>query len=312
LTLGACLLFAGQSAQREGMCRGLWQIPAAREVLRRLEPVLGDDLEELTTRATGDRLALNANSQRAIHAHHLGHWFAYRALHPDARLNGAIGHSVGIVAALVAAGALSVEDSATFLAERSRAFSEVCAGLSDPQGLAAVATENLGDLIEELARFPGLVLALRNSRGKGTIGGPIVQIERLAREARERGWPLRVVLLEVEGPYHTPVFEAAGPRLARVLSRIRIAPPSVPVFMGTSGGAETDPERIRELLARQPSSPERYWDAVRSAYAHGCREFLEVASSPQPVTWIPDQLVDEQGEPLPGVTARVVRTEELV
>jgi [acyl-carrier-protein] S-malonyltransferase len=294
------------------MCRGLWQIPAARDVLRRLEPVLGDDLEELTTRAAGEGLALNSNSQRAIHAHHLGHWFSYRALHPGARLDGAIGHSVGIAAALVAAGALSVEDSAIFVAERSRAFSEVCAGLSDPQGLAAVATENLDDLIEELPRFPGLALALRNSRGKGTVGGPIVQIERLAREARERGWPLRVVLLEVEGPYHTPVFASVGPRLARVLSRIVIDPPGVPVFMGTSGRGETDPERIRELLARQPSSPERHWDAVRAAYAHGCREFLEIASSPQPITWIPDQLVDEQGEPLPGVTTRAVTTEELI
>lgn len=294
------------------MCRGLWQIPAARDVLRRLGPVLGEDLEELTTRTTSEQLALNANSQRAIHAHHLGHWFAFRARHPEPPVAGVIGHSVGVVAALVATGALSVEDSGVFLAERARAFSDVCAKLSPPQGLAAVATDDLDDLIEELPRFPGLALALRNSRGKGTVGGPIGQIERLTREARERGWPIRVVPLEVEGPYHTAAFTSVGPRLARVLSEITVHPPRVPVFMGTSGRAETDPRRIRELLARQPSSPERHWDAVRSAYAHGCRAFLEVASSPQPVTWISDQLVDEKGEPLPGVRTRAVTTEELL
>ncbi|HEY6929924.1 MAG TPA: acyltransferase domain-containing protein, partial [Thermoanaerobaculia bacterium] len=243
---------------------------------------------------------------------HLGHWFAFRARHPESPIAGAIGHSVGVAAALVAAGALSVEDSGIFLAERARAFSDVCAGLTPPQGLAAVVTDDLDDLIEELPRFPGLALALRNSRGKGTIGGPVDQIERLAREAREHGWPVRIVPLEVEGPYHTAAFTSVAPRLTRVLSEITVHPPRVPVFMGTSGRAETDPGRIRELLARQPSSPERHWDAVRAAYAHGCRQFLEIAFSPQPVTWIPDQLVDEEGEPLPGVSTRAVTTDQLV
>lgn len=293
------------------MCRALWALAPARAVLSRLEPILGEDLEELTTRAGKDRLALTFNAQRAIHAHHLGHWFAFRAAHPDLPLGGAVGHSVGVVAALVAAQVMSVEDSGVFVAERARAFSDVCARLPEPQGLAAVATENLDDLIEELPRFPGLVLALRNSAGKGTLGGPIAELERLARVAAEEGWPLRVTPLDVEGPYHTAALAAVGPRLDRILSAITLRPPRVPVFMGTSGRAETDPERIRELLARQPSSPELHWEAVRAAYSHGCRRFLEIGSVPQPITWISDQLVDENGEPLPDVTTWAVKTEEL-
>jgi [acyl-carrier-protein] S-malonyltransferase len=312
LSGGDCLLFAGQSVQREGMCRGLWSLPPARGVLSRLAPALGDDLEDLTTRASSDRLALTANAQRAIHAHHLGHWFALRALAPEIRLQGAIGHSVGVVAALVAVEALSVEDSGIFVAERARAFSEICRSLDPPQGLAAVSTETLDDLIDELPRFPALTLALRNSIGKGTVGGPIAELERLARAAREEGWPLRVTMLEVEGPYHTAAFAPVGPRLERVLAGISVHPPIAPVFMGTSGQAETDPDRIRMLLAAQPASPERHLDAVRAAYAHGCRRYLEVASAPQPVTWIGDQLVDENGELLPGVTTRTVTTQELL
>ena len=294
------------------MCRDLWSLPAARAVLSRLEPLLGDDLEDLTTRAPAERLALTADAQRAIHAHHLGHWFALRSAAPEIRLQGAVGHSVGVVAALVAVEALSVEDSAVFVAERASAFAEICRSLEPPQALAAVATETLEDLIDELPRFPGLTLALRNSVGKGTVGGPVAQLERLARIAREEGWPLRVTMLEVEGPYHTAAFAPIVPRLARVLAGIRVDPPKAPVFMGTSGQAETDPDRIRMLLAAQPASPERHLDAVRAAYAYGCRRYLEVASAPQPVTWIGDQLVDETGELLPGVTTRAVTTQELL
>jgi [acyl-carrier-protein] S-malonyltransferase len=306
-----CLLFSGQSVQREGMCRGLWSQPAAREILRRLTPRLGQDLEDLTTTADAETLALTGNAQRAIHAHHLGHWFAFGAHHPGVELDGAIGHSVGVVAALVAAEALSVEDSGAFVAERARAFSEVCASLPEEQGLAAVTTEDLEDVIAQLPRFPGVTLALSNAVGKGTIGGRLADLEAFARACRREGWPVRVTPLSVEGPYHTGAFAPCGPRLERFLAEIPIRPPRVPVFMGSSGRAETDPARIRELLARQPFTCERHLDAVRAAYARGCRRFLEVAQSPQPITWIGDQLVDEQGGLLPGVTTTAVTTENL-
>lgn len=306
-----CVLFSGQSVQREGMGRRLWEIPEAREILRRLEPSLGNDLEDLTTSASNEVLSRTANAQRAIHAHHLGHWSAFRARRPDVRLSGAAGHSVGIVAALVAAGSISVEDSGVFVAERARAFSEVCSRLAEPHGLAAVTTEDLADAEDELARFPGVTLALENSRGKGVVGGRIEDLEAFARTCRAEGWPVRVTPLAVEGPYHTEAFAPCGPRLERVLASIEVRAPRVPVFMGTSGRAETDPDRIRELLAKQPFTRERHLSAIRAAYDHGCRTFLEASSAPQPIFWVADQLIDDAGNLLPGVETIALRTEEL-
>jgi [acyl-carrier-protein] S-malonyltransferase len=306
-----CVLFSGQSVQEEGMCALLWKLPVAREILSRLRPVLGEDLEDLTTRMSEEELTLTYNAQRAIHAHHLGHWFAFRAAHPEISLNGAIGHSVGIVAALVAAEAMSVEDSGRFVRERAEAFSEVCAGLSGWEGLAAISTDSVDDARDAIEGFPGVSLALHNTIGKGTIGGRIADLEAFAQAARREAWPLRVTPLKVEGPYHTRAFEACGERLRIALEKISVLPPRVPVFMGTSGKAETDPERIRQLLAAQPSSPELHLKAVRAAYEAGCRRFLEVASRPQPIHWLRDQLVDENGNPLSDVTARAVTTEEI-
>lgn len=306
-----CVLFSGQSVQRQGMGRRLWEIPEARDVLRRLEPSLGSDLEELTTSASDETLSRTSNAQRAIHAHHLGHWLALGARRPDLRLSGAAGHSVGIVAALVAAGSISVEDSGVFVAERARAFSEACARLAEPHGLAAVATDDLADVEDELARFPGVTLALENSKGKGVLGGRLEALEEFARVCRAEGWPVRVTPLAVEGPYHTEAFASCGPRLERVLEKIEVRAPQVPVFMGTSGQAEIEPDRIRELLAKQPYTRERHLSAIRAAYDHGCRAFLEASSAPQPVHWIADQLSDDQGAPLPGVETITITTEEL-
>ncbi|MDD5629259.1 MAG: acyltransferase domain-containing protein [Elusimicrobia bacterium] len=306
-----CVLFAGQSVQAQGMGQSLWRIPAARDILKRLEPSLGGDLEHLTTEMPNAELAKTFNAQRAIHAHHLGNWFAYRAAHPELELCGAVGHSMGVVAALVAAGAVSVEDSGLFIRARAQAFSDVCKTFAAPQGMAAVITKRLADFQERIAAFPGVSLALHNTVGKGTIGGCWADIEAFAAHVKKEGWPMKVITLKVEGPYHTAAFSPCRPALQAAVERITVRTPQAPVFMGTSGRAESDPARIKSLLVEQADHLERHCEAVRAAYEAGCRDFIEVAYKPQPISWLSDQLVGVDGRPWAGVGAAAVRTAEL-
>ncbi len=306
-----CVMFAGQSVQEKGMGTELWKNRAARKILERLTPSLGEDLEQITTEMGEEELAKTFNAQRAIHACHLGNWFAYKERHPETKINGSIGHSMGIVAGLVAAEAMSVEDSGKFIRARAQAFAEVCARFDAAQGLAAVAADFLGDWTEKINASPGVSLALHNTIGRGTIGGKLADLEAFAAKVEAEGWPLRLKLLKVEGPYHTKAFAPAREALTQALSGIDLKAPKVPVFMGTSGKREEDPARIRELLIAQTDSPELHFDAVWAAYDHGCRRFLEIAYKPQPVTWLGDQLQNEDGALMPGAEGLAVRTAEL-
>ncbi|MDE1975858.1 MAG: ACP S-malonyltransferase [Elusimicrobia bacterium] len=306
-----CVMFAGQSVQESGMGKSLLKLPAARDIVGRLKPSLGDDLEFLLTQMPEAELALTFNAQRAIHAHHLANFFAYQASHPGLELDGAIGHSMGVVAALVAAGALSVEDSGKFIRARAESFSRACRSFQAPMGLAAVSTENFQDVADELATFPGVKVALHNTVGRGVLGGAMADLEAFKQKARNEDWPVKISLLKVEGPYHTPAFSSCRAELERALASLEIKAPRVPVFMGTSGRMETDPVIIKRLLAEQTDSPERHLEAVRAAYAAGCRNFLEVAHKPQPVTWLADQLKGDDGAAWPGVSALAVKTEDI-
>jgi [acyl-carrier-protein] S-malonyltransferase len=288
--MNACALFAGQSVQETGMGVELLKNPVARAVVERLKPALGADLETLLTTTPEAELALTFNAQRAIHASHVAHWHAYRAAHPEFRLDGAIGHSMGVVAALVATEALTLEDSGRFIAARAKAFSDCCKSFAEPMGLAAVSTEDFQDVIESAGEVPGVSVALWNTRGRGTLGGTIAALESYAAKARAEDWPVKVKILKVEGPYHTAAFAPAKAALVSALVSIPVKPPKVPVFMGTSGKAEADPNRIKELLAEQTVACERHLDAVRAAHAAGLKTFVEVTFKPQPVTWLSDQL----------------------
>jgi [acyl-carrier-protein] S-malonyltransferase len=285
-----CALFAGQSVQETGMGVELLKNPAARAVIERLKPSLGTDLEVLLTTMPDAELALTFNAQRAIHASHVAHWLAYKAGRPALRLDGVIGHSMGVVAALVAADALTVEDSGRFIAARAKAFSDCCKAFAEPMGLAAASADDFQDVADSATEVPGVTVALWNTKTKGTLGGTTAALEAYAAKARAEDWPVKVKVLKVEGPYHTAAFLPAKAALASVLASIEVKTPSVPVFMGTSGNAETFPSRIKELLAEQTVACERHLDAVRAAHAAGCRMFIEVSFKPQPVTWLSDQL----------------------
>lgn len=300
-----CALFAGQSVQEAGMGRELLKIPAAKAVVDRLKPTLGADLEALLTTTPDPELALTFNAQRAIHASHVAHWLAWRAKNPGAELDGAVGHSMGVVAALVAAEALTVEESGRFIAARAKAFSDCCKGFTEPMGLAAASSDDFQDVADSVSEVPGVCVALWNTATKGTLGGTTAALEAYAAKARDEDWPVKVKVLKVEGPYHTSAFAPAKTALLETVKTLELKAPKVPVFMGTSGKAETDPARIRELLAEQAVACERHLEAVRAAHAAGCRTFVEASFKPQPVTWLGDQL--EAG----AYTAVSVTTAEL-
>ena len=305
-----CALFAGQSVQEQGMGVELLKRSVARAVVERLKPTLGADLETLLTTMPDAELALTFNAQRAIHASHCAHWLAWKDANPGAELDGAIGHSMGVVAALVAAGAMTLEDSGRFIAARAKAFSDCCKAFPEPMGLAAASSEDFSEIAESVAEVPGVSVALWNTVGRGTLGGTMAALEAYAAKARDEDWPVKVKVLKVEGPYHTSAFEPARAVLATVLDGLEVRAPRAPVFMGTSGKAETDPARIKSLLAEQTVACERHLDAVRAAYAAGCRVFVEASFKPQPVTWLGEQLVGEDGNKLP-FEGRAVTTDLL-
>ncbi|MGZ3711658.1 MAG: hypothetical protein ACXVBE_07870 [Bdellovibrionota bacterium] len=143
--------------------------------------------------------------------------------------------------------------------------------------------DNLKDLLEELHRVPGLELALHNSQGKGVLGGRLRDLNTLAEISKSEEWPVEFRLLKVEGPYHTSAFASCKVPWKEALNNVQSLPPKIPIFMGTSGQQEEDPERIRKLLYLQPFSTELFYQAVSKALESGFRRYLEVANAPQAI-----------------------------
>ncbi len=263
-------MFPGQGAQSVGMGQDL---AATHEVARRTfeeaDDVLGYALSEICFGGPAERLTATDVCQPALVATSVAAFRVAREAGLEPGL--VLGHSLGEYSALVAAGAMDYATALRIVAERGAAMRE--AGRAAPGGMAAL----LGPTDDEaraLAEEAGEVWPANfNCPGQVVLSGSEAGIDRVVALAGERG--VRVARLAVDGPFHSPLIAAAADRLRPALEAWDPVA-SRPPFLSTTTCALEPPERMREVLLDQLTSPVRFGDAVLAAVAQGADRFVEL------------------------------------
>ena len=271
--VGAVWVFSGYGAQWPGMGRLLLdQEPAFAAAVDRLEPLLmqhaGISLRaRLQPDAALDGTAAVQPVLFGLQVALADLWRAH-GLRPAA----VIGHSMGEVAAMVVAGALTEEVGARIIAVRSRLLN----GLSG--GAMAVVDRSpaeVGQLAEELT---SLRIAVYSSPGQCVVAGAADEVERLIAIVSGDGGLARPLPVAAAG--HTPQVDSLLEPLAVQLGRIPTQEPTCRIYTTV----EEDP-RCRAVLdaaywVRNLRQPVRFQQAVTAAAEDGHRTFVEVSAHP--------------------------------
>ncbi|MEU8957810.1 type I polyketide synthase [Streptomyces sp. NPDC048518] len=273
---GVVWVFSGHGSQWAGMCRQLLdRDPEFTRVIDELEPLVAEEsgisLREILCRpevVSGfDRV------QPVIFAIQLGLAAMWRShgVEPAA----VIGHSMGEVAAAVAAGALSVRDGVRVICRRSRLILRAAGqGLMASVALSRAEVERL--LAEDDVR--GVTVAVVASPENTVVGGDADRIRALAAAWDARGVGIRVV--EVDVASHTAHMDPILPELADALAGVTGRTPGT-VFYST---VREDPrERVTFDAAYWSDNLRlevRFADAVRAAAEDGHRLFVEIGPHP--------------------------------
>ncbi len=178
------------------------------------------------------------------------------------------GHSLGEIAALVAAGSLSAADGVRLIAERGRLMQEAAEAAGDG-GMVAVLGEPRG-AVEEIAAAHDLILANDNSPTQVVLSGRTEALGAAEEDLRARG--LRAMPLAVSGAFHSPEMAPAAREFSRVLSGVEFSEPSVPVFSCVTARPFTDPG---EELARSLTDPVRWLEVMTALQEMGATRFVE-------------------------------------
>jgi len=265
-------MFPGQGSQFPGMGKDLYdKYDEAKALFRRADEILGFPLSEVMFNGTEEELRQTKITQPAIFVHSV---IAAKMLGDEFRPDMLAGHSLGEFSALTAGGALAFEDGLRLVLQRALAMQR--ATELHPSTMAAVLgmdDETVEKILEEI---PGIVVpANYNSPGQLVISGETEAVKAAAEKLKEAG-ARRVVMLNVGGAFHSPLMEPARKDLAEAIEKTPFKRPVAPVYQNVTALPETDPEKIKQNLIAQLTSPVRWTQTVRNMIKDGATEFYEV------------------------------------
>ena len=281
-------LYPGQGSQYVNMLKPLRDQEAIvaevfDEADRVMTPLLGKPLSQFifvnhddaeAVAKAEDNLRQTAITQPAVLAadRALTRLLAAYGLTPDFTM----GHSLGEYAALVAADALPFADALEAVSARGREMTQVA--MADNGRMAAVFAP-LAEIERLLKTISGyVVIANINSEHQSVIGGASKAVEQAIDLFQKAGYD--VSALPVSHAFHTSIVEPASQPLRRVLERLQLKSPRLPIVANTNGkfyptGPNVVPQML-DILAQQVASPVQFVTGLHTLYDAGARVFVEV------------------------------------
>ena len=264
-------IFPGQGAQYVGMGRDFYEaLPVCREVIDKASEISGVDLKKICFEENQEiniteytqiaMLAVEAAILKALEE---------KGITADA----AGGLSLGEYGALIASGAMSMEDAFAVVRKRGIYMQEAV-----PTGGAMSAVLGAeASLIEEICeKTEGIVsIANYNCPGQIVITGEAEAVAKASESLKEAGVK-RIVPLKVSGPFHSKMLTGAGEKLGEVLKDVQLSPVQIPYTTNVTAEYVTDSSQIKELLVAQVSSSVRWQQCVETMIADGVDTFVEI------------------------------------
>ncbi|HZK24933.1 MAG TPA: ACP S-malonyltransferase [Oscillospiraceae bacterium] len=268
-------IFPGQGAQYIGMGRELAEhYPVAREVFTAADEALSMKLSDIIFDGTDEQLKQTEITQPAIVATSLAFLAVLKqhGLVPDA----AAGLSLGEYSALVAAGALSLQDALPLVQKRGQLMQEaVPPGVGGMAAILGLAREKVATVCQ-LASEVGIVEPANfNAPGQIVIAGELSALRRACELAKEHG-ARRTVELPVSVSFHCSLLQSVEPLLAAELDKVQIKPVEIPVITNVTAAYVNSTAAIRDALVRQVSHSVLWQDSMEKLIADGFNRFVEV------------------------------------
>jgi [acyl-carrier-protein] S-malonyltransferase len=251
------ILFPGQGSQTADM----------RDTVERERP----DLLALVIDAVGEDPYPRAGegthfAQPAIFAASLAGWHALGRPLGDFMA----GHSLGELAALVAAGGLGEADGMRLVALRGRLM-DASGRAAGNGGMVAVLGTDAAERAPEVALAHRLAIANDNSPQQVVLSGSRHELAGAIEHAEDLG--LRAMELDVTGAFHSPMMASAVPEFRAALAATEFAEPSVTVLSAVTAEPFTDPPG---QLADALTMPVRWRETMLALHERGAERFVEV------------------------------------
>ncbi len=261
-------VFSGQGAQYSGMGKELCEAsPAAKAVYD-----MADSIREGTSKqcfeGTMEELTQTVNTQPCVFTADLA---AARALQEKGITPDCVaGFSLGEIAALAFAGALSDEEAFKLVCKRGELMDK--AAKENPGAMVAV-LKIMPEQVEEIcAKFEKTYPVNYNSPAQTVVATTTENAEAFCEAVKEVGG--RAKQLPVSGAFHSPFMAQAAKGLAEYMEGVEFSQPEITIYSDyTAQPYEGD---FKELVRAQVENPVRWQTITENMKAQGVDTIIEV------------------------------------
>ncbi len=255
--------------------------PAAAAVFAAADAALGEPISAVAWDGPAERLDLTENAQPAILATSIAILEALRERWAAEGLAAPVpafmaGHSMGQYSALVAAGALSVDDGVRLVRERGRLMQT--SGQGRDGAMAAIIgldDSRLPELVAGASAHGVFVVANRNAPGQVVVSGERPAIEAGAEIAKSLG-AKRAIVLPVSVAAHSPLMAEAADGMRVALAGIAFADPAVPLLANADARPIETADACRTELVEHLTAGVDWIRAINHMTAAGVTAFVEI------------------------------------
>ena len=265
-------IFPGQGSQYVGMGKDFYEnYPVAKEVFETASRVTGMDIEKLCFEPNDD-INITEFTQIAMLTTSVA---MFKVLEEQGlKADVYAGLSLGEYGALVASGAISMEDAFKVVRERGKYMQEaypVGGGMTAVIGLTGEVVKECCDKVTD-----GVVsVANYNCPGQIVITGEVEAVNKAADLCKEAG-ARRCIPLKVSGPFHSALHEKKKKKLGAVLESVELKDIETPYLTNVTGDYVQSKDQIKDFCQKQVSSSVMWQSSVERMIADGVTTVVEI------------------------------------
>jgi [acyl-carrier-protein] S-malonyltransferase len=276
-------VFSGQGSQYPGMGRAFLRYPFAAQYFAEAGEILGKDLLGLCCDGTEEELRETDVSQPAILVVSYLRYLVFCETNAHDPVFYA-GHSLGEYTALLAAGVLDFHEAVRLIGIRAACMKRAAATHKGTMA-AVVCEEDTRQILSVLRKLrkhgTAPALGCINSARQLVLSGTPEEIGAASDALRNiRG--IRIVPLQVQGAFHSPLMADAAETFSEALAKAAFHPigKHCAILSNVTGVPYPDTNALRRELLLQLTHPVQWQNTVQYMAAHGADTFVEFGARP--------------------------------